>query len=224
MKQIIILTFLSFFIGCAHKKTEIKNSIHQLNLYSKEKDSLNGFNYLYYYKKTNNPYKKENVLYKFDSLILYKNDEKYNINLTSKNILSETIEGNVYVNNDFNFDGYQDVMIFPYRELPFNYRSYHFLFNPKNKEFEEQIELDSIYNEQICAKSKTIFSIYDKPTSAISYLKKYKWKNGNINNIEEIEEEKLPNGVYQIKLTNIEKNETKVFKSKKSIISNINCK
>ena len=176
----LALMFFSLFIlfGC----NKIKEKEHILNK-KNEKLKIN-------YKIIN----QDNYIFKvfystFDSLyssidsvsISFRNKTQ-TINLSEKKMCYKTkqIDGfPVWTNIDVNFDGNNDIMLYPH---VVNYSVYgndehsdYFIYNKKNNRFEENVQLDTIYNLNVCTKNKYLFSWYGKDC-----LRKYLWKGDSL--------------------------------------------
>lgn len=221
MKKIIFYLFLIIFSFCTHKKQN-KNYNIQINNHLEEIDSVNGYNYIYYFEETNDLYNKDRgVLYKLDSVVLHKKNKWYTLNLISKNIYSKNIEGNIYANQDFNFDGINDIMLYPHVEnysvYGYDYRATYFLYDKDNNKFEEEKQLDSIYNLEVCGKNKYLIS------KSRYGLVKYKWDKDSLKPIELIKEIDLENGQFSVKETNLIEKTNKEYISKNSVIANFQC-
>lgn len=183
-----------------NKKNELKENsndtkiVNQANEHITERDSINGNEFVYYFKKEkNNPSKIE---YKrLDSLIILKEGEKYVLNLTDKNISTGVIEGGVYSNLDYNFDGVNDIMLYPHITKPSvynrNYVADFFIFNKETKKYENKAELDTIPNLDVCKKNKYLIS------NDGVFLRKYIWKENSLKLIEIIKQTELETGNHK---------------------------
>jgi hypothetical protein len=129
--------------------------IKKTNEHLVEKDSINGNEYVYYLKKEKND-SSQTEYNKLDSLVILKNGKRYVLNLLNKNIISGVLEGGVYSNFDFNFDGVNDIMLYPHvKNLSVynkNYVADFFIFNKENQKYENKAELDTIPNLDVCEK------------------------------------------------------------------------
>lgn len=66
--------------------------VKQTNEHKTEKDSINGNEYVYYFKKGKND-SSQTEYNKLDSLMILKNGKRYVLNLLNKNIVSDVLEG-----------------------------------------------------------------------------------------------------------------------------------
>jgi len=183
-----------------NKKNELKENsndtkiVNQANEHITERDSINGNEYVYYFKKEKNNSSK--VEYKrLDSLIILKEGEKYVLNLIDKNISTGVIEGGVYSNLDYNFDGVNDIMLYPHITNPSvynkNYVADFFIFNKETQKYENKAELDTIPNLDVCKKNKYLIS------NDGVFLRKYIWKENFLKLIETIKQTELDNGNHK---------------------------
>ena len=138
--------------------------------------------------------------------------------------------------NDYNFDGYKDICIFNnnFKNPEKSKTGFYYLYDKNKQKYIIEKQLEYLDITSVCKKDKVLkalqseyedLSVYkSNPKIIHSVLRTYKWVNNSLKEIESIEEKELSHNNYKIKKVNIEKNEIKVFKSKKSIISNINCR
>lgn len=164
--------------------------VKQTNEHLAEKDSINGNEYVYYFKKEKND-SSQTEYKKLDSLVILKNGKRYVLNLLNKNIVSGVLEGGVYSNFDFNFDGINDIMLYPHIKNPSmynnNYVADFFIFNKENQKYENKVELDTIPNLDVCEKNKYLIS-----NDGVS-LRKYIWKGDSLKVIGIIKQTELEN-------------------------------
>lgn len=178
------------FTSCNKKKGVLERTpqVKQKNEHLVEKDSINGNEYVYYFKKEKNE-SSQTEYNKLDSLVILKNGKKYILNLLNKNIVSGIVEGGVYSNFDFNFDGVNDIMLYPHIKTPSiynnNYVADFFIFNKENQKYENKTELDTISNLDVCKKNKYLTS-----NDGFS-LRKYIWKENSLKLIETIKQTEL---------------------------------
>lgn len=183
-----------------NKKNELKENsndtkiVNQANEHITERDSINGNEYVYYFKKEKNNSSK--VEYKrLDSLIILNRGEKYVLNLIDKNISTGVIEGGVYSNLDYNFDGVNDIMLYPHITNPSvynkNYVADFFIFNKETQKYENKAELDTIPNLDVCKKNKYLIS------NDGVFLRKYIWKENSLKLIETIKQTELETGNHK---------------------------
>lgn len=221
MKKIFTLILCSFLVSCKEKNNEIISYEGQLNNFIIEKDTATDITYKIFYKS-----KKEN-LYLLDSILILKKTERQKLNLISKKIFTDIITKNdIYTNFDFNFDGINDIMIYPYGSPDFNYRGYHFIFNVKTKKYEGNNLLDSLYNIELNTNTKEICSYFQRQKIGYNEFSKYKWVNDSLKNTLKYIEKDANNGF----VLSVWKNNISIVKDsliKKSFIENnskINCK
>lgn len=183
-----------------NKKNELKENsndtkiVSQANEHITEGDTINGNEYVYYFKKEKNNSSKAEYK-RLDSLIILKKGEKYVLNLIDKNISTGVIEGGVYSNIDYNFDGVNDIMLYPHIKNPSvyskNYIAYFFIFNKENQKYESKAELDTIPNLDVCKKNKYLIS------NDGVFLRKYIWKENSLKLIETIKQTELETGNHK---------------------------
>lgn len=192
MKKIVICLIILGFTSCNKKKMVLEQNpqIKQTNEHLAEKDSINGNEYVYYFKKEKND-SSQTEYKKLDSLVILKNGKRYVLNLLNKNIVSGVLEGGVYSNFDFNFDGINDIMLYPHIKNPSvynnNYVADFFIFNKENQKYENKVELDTIPNLDVCEKNKYLIS-----NDGVS-LRKYIWKGDSLKVIGIIKQTELEN-------------------------------
>ncbi|MCU7617069.1 hypothetical protein NZ698_07660 [Chryseobacterium sp. PBS4-4] len=178
------------------KKNEFKENsnntkiVNQTNEHITERDSVNGNEYVYYFKTEKN--NSSNVEYKrLDSLIILKKGKKYVLNLIDKNISTGVIEGGVYSNLDYNFDGVNDIMLYPHitshSVYNKNYIADFFIFNKENQKYENIAELDTIANLDVCKEGRYLVS------NDGVFLRKYIWKGKNLELVKTIKESQAEN-------------------------------
>ncbi|MDQ1160197.1 hypothetical protein QE422_000565 [Chryseobacterium sp. SORGH_AS 447] len=198
-KLIFYLLIVGLMLSC-NKKNELKENsndtkiVNQANEHITERDSINGNEYVYYFKKEKNNSSK--VEYKrLDSLIILNRGEKYVLNLIDKNISTGVIEGGVYSNLDYNFDGVNDIMLYPHITNPSvynkNYVADFFIFNKETQKYENKAELDTIPNLDVCKKNKYLIS------NDGVFLRKYIWKENSLKLIETIKQTELETGNHK---------------------------
>ena len=197
MKKIYLIVFTVFFFGCIKPKT---------NFYLQENNNTK-FKLCYS--------KKDNINIFLDSLILINNKNRnQTLNLIPFDILisKSNLKDILTCNKDFNFDGFNDLEIYRPDLSGYNSFSNHFLFNKKNKKYENNSSLDSINNIEILEENKELCSKWHAGLS-VFYLTKYNWQKDKLNIVYSFEESNSADG--KIYLTIIRKN--KVI-SKDSII------
>lgn len=221
MKKILALILCSLLVSCKEKNKEIISNQGQLNDFIIEKDTATDVTYKIFYTQ-----KKDN-LYLLDSILILKKTEKQKLNLIPKKIFTDIISKNdIYTNFDFNFDGINDIMVYPYGSPDFNYRGYHFIFNVKTKKYEENNQLDSLYNIELNTSKKEICSYYQRQKIGYNEFSKYKWKNDSLENLLKYIEKEANNGF----ILSVWKNNISIIKDsliKKSFIENndkLNCR
>ena len=176
---IILSTIL--LCGCINKKnTPIEN---------KKSTTIKQGKYIFkiYYANIDNQYSSIDSM----TMIINNHNLQQHLNLTSKKIHYKTnlipyIQ--FYNNEDFNFDGYNDLYFLPSSLPDFNYRSFHFLYNNKTKQFVESEILDSLYNIELVAETKEICTRYNNKNLGYSEFSKYKWNKNTLINVEKVEE------------------------------------
>jgi len=140
--------------------TEFDNQDYQVEVFYSEKDS---------------------VYSSIDSMQIFSKENKTQIiDLKHKqiNLKTNLISGLILpINNDFNFDGHNDIVTRGYSLPDFNYRSFHFLYDDKTKQFVENNSLDSLYNIELDTNNKEICASYNQ--NGNNGLFKYKWKDNN---------------------------------------------
>ncbi|MBL7879895.1 MAG: hypothetical protein JNN23_08550, partial [Chryseobacterium gambrini] len=165
MRKIVVCFIFLVAVSC-NKKTvalDSKDQVKQPNEHISKKDTINGNEYVFYFKKEK-PSDSKNVYCNLDSLVILKNEKKYVLNLTDKNLSPPeyALTDFVYANNDYNFDGINDIMVDPHAEnlsvYGNDYTAYYFLYNKKNDSFEESVQMNSMHNLDICAEGKYLFS------------------------------------------------------------------
>lgn len=213
---LILLHFSLTLIGCKEAiKTEKESDKKNISYVIINQD--NQIFKVYY-----TPY--DNEYSSIDSLrVEFKNNSQMII-LTHKNMSLKTQLIDVfpiYVNMDFNFDGINDIMLYPHVEnysvYGHDYRANYFLYNRKNNRFEENVQLDTISNLDVCNKSKYLIS------KNRNGLVKYKWDKDSLKPIELLKETDLENGQFSIKETNLIEKTKKDYISKKSVVSDFPC-
>lgn len=196
MKKIVLCLIILGFTSCNKKKEVLEQNpqVKQTNEHITEKDSINGNEYVYYFKKEKTD-SSPTEYNKLDSLVILKNGKRYVLNLLNKNIVSGVLEGGVYSNFDFNFDGINDIMLYPHVKNPSvynkNYVADFFIFNKENQKYENEAELDTISNLDVCKKNKYLIS-----NDGVS-LRKYIWKENSLTLIETIKQTELETGNHK---------------------------
>ncbi len=227
MKNIVILLMILSFVSCDKKglSEKVNTKDQQTNQYISRKDTINGDEYVFYLKKQN-PTSSKNVYYKLDSIVIFKKNTRYVLNLLNKKkLLPEyAITNGIYTNYDYNFDGVNDIMLYPHREnhsvYSVQYFADYFLFNKKNNCFEDNPQLDSMPNVEICKKGKFLTS-----NDGSSYLKKYQWKRDSLKLVGNIQvTELVGHKRYKINIHDIEKDKKKEYFSKEKDFSYFKCK
>ncbi|WP_375181880.1 hypothetical protein [Chryseobacterium sp.] len=188
MKKIVVCLIILGMISCNKKKSisEPNPQVKQKNEYLRKKDSISGNEYIFYYNKEKSKDTKR-VYCNLDSIVVLKNEKKYVLNLMSKKIsLGDGLLGDgVYDLNDYNFDGINDIMLYPHIKDPSiynkNYVADFFIFNQKKDKYENKAELDTIPNLDICKKGKYLFS------NDGVFLRKYVWKGDSLKMIETVQ-------------------------------------
>jgi len=225
MKKIVICLIILNIISCNKKKVVIERTpkVIQTNEHISKKDSISGNEYIFYFVKEKSA---AHFYCKLDSLVILKNGEKYSLNLLNKKkyIAEGLLAEGVYDLEDFNFDGVNDIMLYPHRDNysvnSVQYFADYFLFNKKTNRYEDNPQLDSMPNLEICKKGKYITSNDDA-----SYLKKYRWEGNSLKLVGDIQiTELVEYEKYKIKVHDIEENKKKEYTSKEKDLSYFTCK
>jgi|GEM_PF-4151131 len=112
-------------------------------------------------------------------------------------------------------------MLYPHIKNPSvynkNYVADFYIFNGKNKKYESKAELDTIPNLNVCKKSKYLIS-----NDGVA-LRKYIWKGDSLIVVETIKQTELENGLYKIRINNIQENKHTEYTSRTSFLSNFHC-
>lgn len=189
MKNIVIILIVLSLVSC--NKKALSENVHQKNKQTNEciskKDTINGNEYIFYLKKEN-PADSKNTYYDLDSLMIIKQNKRYVLNLLNKkySLPKYEITNGIYANEDYNFDGINDIVLYPHRDhysvYGVQYFADYFLFNKKNNCFENNLQLDKMPNLEIGKKDKCLTS-----NDGSSYLKKYQWSGDSLKLVGEIQ-------------------------------------
>ncbi|MCW3160525.1 XAC2610-related protein [Chryseobacterium oryctis] len=195
MKKIVLCLIILAFTSCNKKKMMLEQNpqVKESNEHLSKKDTISGNEYIFYFKKEKSVDSK-NTYCNLDSIIVLKNDKKYVLNLLNKKISigDGLVTDGVYDLNDYNFDGINDIMLYPHIKNPSvynkNYVADFFIFNKETQKYENKAELDTISNLDVCKKNKYLIS--DDGVS----LRKYIWKENSLKLIETIKQTELETG------------------------------
>lgn len=198
MRKYFLLIIFFVIVGCKdsrikeHKIININDKIYTENFSDKN------FTYKVYYKKdTTNTIKLKNLIISIDKK-------------TIQEIKLDTIEiPHLYfsIDDDVNFDGYNDICILNYEGAYTKTFSF-WLYDKNNNKFKHYKGLDEIQNPVIIKNKNEICSKWHSGVSDF-YLEKYFWKDGSLILKEKYEESKtdkirltttkLVNGKYIVK-------------------------
>ncbi|WP_294288642.1 hypothetical protein [uncultured Chryseobacterium sp.] len=198
MKKIVICFIFLGLASCNKKDVVLRDNprIKQPNEHIVKKDTINGNEYIFYFKKEK-PNDSKNVYCNLDSLVVLRNAKRYAINLINKNLSSPdyALTDFAITNYDFNFDGTNDIMLYPHvKERSVynnNYVAYFYIFNKENQKYENKAELDTIPNLDVCKKNKYLIS------NDGVFLRKYIWKENSLKLIETIKQTELETGNHK---------------------------
>jgi hypothetical protein len=203
MKKVIILILISIIsICCINKKKDETNTLSIRDTIFVKELSDNSFIYKLTYSKDSIQdlrLKKLDIIQKLKGIVIQ--EIKLNINEISKNDLYFSI------NNDINFDGYNDICLLNY-EGAYAYTYSYWIYNKGNNQFKNYKGLDEIQNPVILKDKKEICSSWHSGVSDF-YLERYFWKKDSLKLKEKYEESetdkkrltttKLVNNKYVVK-------------------------